>query len=76
MTFRYRGEHRLGSVRVPQIPLTGAGVDTDVQYLGGLDEDAAAAKAQEMADKVLASWSSKVARPPLTDEEVAKEIAP
>jgi hypothetical protein len=79
MTFRYRGEHRLGSVRVPQIPLAGAGLDTDVQYLGGLDEDAAAAKAQEMADKVLASWSSKVARPPVTDEElgeVAKEIAP
>ena len=74
MTFRYRGEHRLGTVRVPQIPR--GGVDTDVQYLGGLDEDAAAAKAQEMADKVLASWSSKVARPPLTDEEVAKEIAP
>ena len=72
MTFRYRGEHRLGSVRVPEIPR--GGVDTDVQYLGGLDEDAAAAKAQEMADKVLASWSSKIARPPLTD--VAKEIAP
>ena len=74
MTFRYRGEHRLGTVRVPQIPR--GGVDTDVQYLGGLDEDAAAAKAQEMADQVLASWSSKITRPPLTDEEVAKEIAP
>jgi hypothetical protein len=79
MTFRYRGEHRLGTVRVPQIPLTGAGVNTDVQYLGGLDDDAAAAKAKELADQVLASWSSKVARTAVTDEElgeVAKEIAP
>jgi hypothetical protein len=74
MTFRYRGEHRLGSVRVPEIPR--GGVDTDVRYLGDLDDDAAAAKAKELADQVLEAWSSKIARPPLTDEEVAREIAP
>ena len=85
MTFRYRGEHRLGTVRPAEIPQ--GGEPTDVRYLGGLDDEAAAAKAQEMADQVLASWSSKIARcgvsaedrPPVTDEElaeVAKEIAP
>ena len=77
MTFRYRGEHRLGTVRAPQIPR--GGVDTDVQYLGDLTDEAAAAKAKELADQVLASWSSKVARPPVTDEELgegATEIAP
>ena len=76
MTFRYRGEHRLGTVRVPQIPPPGAGVDTDVRYLGGLDDEAAAAEAQKLANQVLTSWGSKIARPPVTDEDVAKEIAP
>jgi hypothetical protein len=75
MTFRYRGEHRLGTVRVPQIPPPS--VDTDVRYLGGLDDEAAAAaEAQKLANQVLTSWGSKIARPPVTDEDVAKEIAP
>ena len=81
MTFRYRGEHRLGTVRVPQIPR--GGVDTDVQYLGDLDDDAAAAKAQEIADHLLGKWSTKIGRPPASSaeehvsamKEVSKEIA-
>jgi hypothetical protein len=74
MTFRYRGEHRLGTVRPAEIPQ--GGEPTDVRYLGGLDDEAAAAEAQKLANQVLTSWGSKVARPPLTDEDVAKEIAP
>ena len=86
MTFRYRGEHRQGTVRRTRTDVN-INVLTNRLYLGGLDDEAAAAKAQEMADQVLASWSSKIARcgvsaedrPPVTDEElgeVAKEIAP
>ena len=74
MTFRYRGEHRLGAVRPAEIPPPS--VDTDVRYLGGLDDEAAAAEAQKLANQVLTSWGSKIARPPVTDEDVAKEIAP
>jgi hypothetical protein len=74
MTFRYRGEHRLGTVRPAEIPQ--GGEPTDVRYLGGLDDEAAAAEAQKLANQVLTSWGSKIARPPVTDEDVAKEIAP
>jgi hypothetical protein len=49
---------------------------TNRLYLGGLDDEAAAATAKELADQALGAWSSKIARPPLTDEEVAQEIAP
>ena len=75
MTFRYRGEHRQGTVRVPRTDVN-INVLTNRLYLGGLDDEAAAATAKELADQALGAWSSKIARPPLTDEEVAQEIAP